>query len=189
MARAQPILKMSPAEFEAFALRAENRDRKLQLIVGEVVEVVSNERSTAVSMVLAGELYAYLKHNRIGYLTDAQGGFAIGENRLIPDIGFVPHTTSQVPRDGVFLNGLGLAIEVLSPTDRDADIADKVFQYTNHGVEVWVVDPAQALVTIYQPNGHSQRLRGGDVITGDPLLPNLNLAIDDVFAWLEPPTA
>lgn len=181
MAQVRDVLKMTPAEFEAYATHPDNADRKLELIGGEVVEVVSDERSTSWSMRIAIEIGIYLKQNPIGYLTDAQSGFSVGDNRFMPDVGFVLFTTS--PRPGVYHRGLSLAVEVLSPSDQDTTIADKVFYYTHNGTETWVVDPEAETLTVYRTDGHSYRLRRGDVLAGDPLLPGLNLPINDIFIW------
>lgn len=187
MAQVQTVQKMSVAEFEAFALHPDNRKRKLELIAGEVVEtMVSNQRSTACSMRLAIKLGVYLERNPLGYLTDTQGGYAVGGHRLIPDIGFVPYTNSDKPRDGVFLDGLALAIEVLSPSDRNADIAKKVFIYTQHNIEVWIVDPEAMSLTIYATGRPVAVLRNADIIASDPLLPSLNVPLNEIFTWPKP---
>lgn len=188
MAQIHDILKMTAAEFEAYATASENRDRTLELIAGEVVEVVSGEKSASFAMRIGGELVIYLKQNPIGYLTGSQGGFEVGDDRYIPDVGLVLYTDSPEPRDGVYHQGLSLAIEVVSPTDRPKDIASKVLTYTQNGIRVWVVDPSEESVTIFAANERPITLRPGDVLTGDPLLPGLNLPVKDIFSWPKPPT-
>jgi Uma2 family endonuclease len=66
-----------------------------------------------------------------------------------------------------------LAIEVLSPDDRAADIRVKVNDYLTHGVQlVWVVNPDEKTVTSYRRSegpvtvGIEGRLNGGPVLPG-----------------------
>ena len=53
-----------------------------------------------------------------------------------------------------YVNG-DLAVEVLSPDDRSADVAAKVREYLSHGVMlVWVVDPSARTVTVHSACPH-----------------------------------
>jgi Uma2 family endonuclease len=66
-----------------------------------------------------------------------------------------------------------LAVEVLSPNDKQQDITDAIGEYLECGVkQVWIVDAVAETVTVYRP-GHepvlyarSQTLPGGDDLPG-----------------------
>lgn len=181
------ILQMTAAEFMAYASMPENRPRKLELLAGEIVEVVSDEKSSSLAMRIGIKIGFYLEQHPIAYLTAPDGGFAVGEHRLMPDVGLVLYRDSPEPRAGVYHDGLSLAIEILSPTDDPNTVTRKVFAYTQNSVIVWVVSPALQELTIYAANAAPQTLRPGDTLAGDPLLPDLNLPIKDSFAWPQPP--
>ena len=46
---------------------------------------------------------------------------------------------------------------------------------------VWVADPRDESVTVYQGDRAPRRLAEGDTLDGAPLLPGFRLSVDDVF--------
>ncbi|MCE9564081.1 MAG: Uma2 family endonuclease [Planctomycetes bacterium] len=66
-----------------------------------------------------------------------------------------------------------LAIEVLSPNDKQQDISDAIEEYLDCGVkQFWIVDPVAETVIVHRPNAEpllytrSQTLPGGDDLPG-----------------------
>jgi Uma2 family endonuclease len=66
-----------------------------------------------------------------------------------------------------------LAVEVLSPNDKQKDIAEAIEEYVDCGVkQVWIVNPYAETVTVHRPNAEpvmytrSQELPGGDDLPG-----------------------
>lgn len=188
MAHATDIITMTAAEFEAFALRPENRDRKLEFIGGRVIEVVSNAKSSYIALEIGAEIRHYLKRTGIGFATTADGGYAVGDDRLIPDVGVALFRDGAELREVAYNMGLSLAVEVISPTDSMADAVDKVYAYSQNGVAVWLIDPFQETVTVYVPGQSLIRLGKGDVLKGEPILPDFALPLTDLFKWPTPPT-
>ncbi len=61
-----------------------------------------------------------------------------------------------------------LAVEVVSPHDSDADVADKVADWLRYGSErVWVVRPRLRTVTVHRPGGDAHTYAGEDVLGSD----------------------
>lgn len=180
------VMKMTTTEFEGFVRRDDNSDRRFELIAGEVLEVVSGQRSSAVAMRIGGELLVYLKQHPIGFLTGPDGGYKVGEGRFIPDVALVLYSTTAEPTDESYSDGLSLAVEVISPSDKPAHITTKVNEYVKHGIVVWLVDPQAEMVTVYIPDAETRSYYRGEVLPGTPLLPELNLAVDDIFSWPQP---
>ncbi len=56
MLKVQPMTK---EQFYEFALRPENRDRNFEYIAGEIVEVVSNGKSSRKGLTLVAEVQVY----------------------------------------------------------------------------------------------------------------------------------
>ncbi|MFN0180235.1 MAG: Uma2 family endonuclease [Gemmatimonadales bacterium] len=87
-----------------------------------------------------------------------------------PDVSFI--SIERLLKERV-INGWGseppdLAVEVMSPNDRESDIADKVDAYLASGVlRVWVVRPEQKTVTVHRPGGDGHTYRVGDTLTSD----------------------
>jgi Uma2 family endonuclease len=61
-------------------------------------------------------------------------------------------------------------------------MADKIGEYVENGVPlVWVVDPAQATVTVYRSLTDTQRLSSGDTLSGEPVLPGFSCRVSEFF--------
>jgi Uma2 family endonuclease len=76
-----------------------------------------------------------------------------------------------------------LAAEILSPSDKHEEIAEKVATYLECGVKaVWIVDPILEKVTVYQADAGARIFNVGEQIVGDPHLPGFRLAVVELFA-------
>lgn len=102
-----------------------------------------------------------------------------------PDVSFI--AVAQLAGLTPALRGIiplapALAVEVLSPGDRRAELTEKLDDYFAAGSALaWVVDPRRRLVEVHAP-GQPVRLVGeGDVLDGAPVLPEFRIAVADVF--------
>ncbi len=104
-----------------------------------------------------------------------------------PDVSFV--SSARLPGEEV-VNGFvtqapDLAVEVVSPNDRESEIADKVDTYLAAGVQrVWVVRPEQKTVTVHRPGGDSHTYRIGDALSSDDAtfsVPGFSLPLAELF--------
>ncbi len=76
-----------------------------------------------------------------------------------------------------------LAVEVLSPTDTAAEIAEKVSLYLEAGTRlVWVVDPRRRTVAVHTPDRVARTLVVGDTLDGGDVLPGFVLPLAELFA-------
>ena len=175
----QPI---TVEEFERLAIHPENADRRLEFVGGEIVEVVSNSYSSLVAARISGFLFVYLLRNPIGYLTGADGGYQIGDERYIPDVAFVSRARQPEPSRETY-NPLApdLAVEVLSPSDQPDVMRLKLANYLAAGVVVWVVNPESKAVEVYTPGKRAYRLGADGTLDGGDVLPGLALPVKDLF--------
>lgn len=75
-----------------------------------------------------------------------------------------------------------LAVEILSPNDKQDEVTSKVREYLDVGVAlVWVVEPVFQTVTVYRPNERPRLFSGADILSGDPLMPGLQFTVDQIF--------
>ena len=85
-----------------------------------------------------------------------------------------------------------LIVEVISSNDRRRSLNDRVFDYTNWGVEVlWIVDPIEKAVHTIRPGYANKRVREDETLTGSlswrhkataqPILPDFRIAVADIF--------
>lgn len=171
-------------EFFEIAQLPENDEKRLELDDGEIVEMAtSSPANTVIAARIGYFLNAFVIPNDLGYVTGADGGFALSERRVRqPDVAFV--SKARVPTlPKRFQLAPDLAVEVVSP---DEDVFRKANEYLRAGTnQVWAVyaDEQQVYVmrlaedgSIYStPHGISDTLDGGDV------LPGFNLRVSDIF--------
>ena len=176
----QPI---TAEEFERLALLPENADRRLELVGGDIVEVVSNNYSSMVAARILVKLGIFLESADIaGYLTGADGGYRVGDERYIPDVAFVSRSRQPAPsREAYNAIAPDLAVEVLSPSDQQDILRLKLVNYLAAGTTVWVVNPDNQTVEVYTPGQRAYRLGPADTLTGGDLLPGFALPVKDIF--------
>ncbi len=170
------------AEFEAWALLPENAERRLELVAGEVVSVVSNNYASAVAARILIRLGAYVEARELGYITGADGGYRVGEDRYIPDVAYISKGRQPQPSQEAYNpQPPDLAVEVLSPTDDLHVLRRKVTNYLAVGVTVWLVLPEERAVEVYVPGQPVQQLGAKDTLRGGELLPDFDLPVEDIF--------
>lgn len=171
-------------EFREIARLPENENKRLELEDGMIVEMDS---SRPVNTVVAGRivyfLNAFVVPNNLGLVTGADGGFKLssGTSRQ-PDVAFVSKSQAQIiPREFDFAPAL--AVEVVSPSE---DVFKKVNEYLASGTSiVWAVycDEEKVYVFTRDDSGRvvSEPKGIGDVLTGQDVLPDFELAVGDIF--------
>ena len=76
-----------------------------------------------------------------------------------------------------------LAVEILSPSDKQSSIKDKVDSFLNAGVPlVWQVDPHFRTVVVFRPGMVPEMFATGATLEGGVTLPGLRLSVAEVFA-------
>ncbi|HEY7035026.1 MAG TPA: Uma2 family endonuclease [Thermomicrobiales bacterium] len=133
-------------------------------------------------------LLTFVKPRNLGVVTTADGSYILSYDPLtivVPDVAFV--RSSRLPAGprpkGYAPFAPDLAIEVRSPTDRRADIDDKLAHYRRAGVPlVWWVDPAQRRVEVYRRGLLVAELSEGNVLDGEDILPGFRLPVAEIFA-------
>ena len=104
---------------------------------------------------------------------------------VAPDVAFARALDRNRDRTKYNPGSPTLAVEVVSPNDRESKVARKVLEYLDAGAErVWVVRPESRTVTVHRPNGDSHTYRMGDTLTSeDAALPEgFALTLEAIFA-------
>jgi Uma2 family endonuclease len=92
-------------------------------------------------------------------------------------------TAARTPKDAVLVEGAPvLAVEVLSPSDKQQDIWAKVQDYLASGTKwVWVLGPAFETITAHRPDGPPVMLSDQE-LTAEPHLPGFKCKVAELFA-------
>jgi Uma2 family endonuclease len=174
--------RLTVEEFERLAERPENADKRLEYIGGDIVEVVSNSYASLVAVRISARLQLFVEDQKLGYVTGADGGFVVSNERYIPDVGFISKQKQPEPPRTTWIPALpDLAVEVLSPTDAPEVVRIKIVNYLHAGVTVWLVNPDKRQVEIYVPGQMAHTVGVDDTLDGGDVLPGFRLAVKDIF--------
>lgn len=125
------------------------------------------------------------------------------------DLGLIVHRdpdTVRFPAISYFLGGAmfaetdksvtdtrpALVVEIMSSNDRRRSLNDRVYEYTNWGLEVlWIVDPVERAVHTVRPGYANKAAREHETLCGSlawrhkataqPILPDFRIAVADIF--------
>jgi Uma2 family endonuclease len=172
-------------EFERLAVLPENANRHLEFLEGELIEMVSNSRSSMLAYQIGSEIGVFVRQHKLGFVSGEAGGYRVNGQDFMPDVGFISkekfptmpsHTWVPEPPE--------LAVEVLSPTDSATVVNQKVRHYLAAGTVVWLVDPDAKTVTVYRPGdpyATRQTLGIEDTLDGGAVLPGFAMSLSDLF--------
>jgi Uma2 family endonuclease len=170
------------AEFERVALLPANADRRLEYVRGVIVEVVSNNYASLVAARILARLVLHVEERGVGYVTGADGGYSVGQDRYIPDAAFISKAKQPDPPHHAWNpHAPHLAVEVLSPTDDAEVLRLKIASYLSTGSVVWVVNPDKQQVEVYAPGQAPQRIGADGVLSGGAVLPDFSLPVAAMF--------
>jgi Uma2 family endonuclease len=169
-------------------LLAMGEDKFTELVDGVLVRMTpAGGRHGAVGIRMSVAVCQHVSTQRLGECFGSCTGFVLGRNPdtvRAPDVAFV--STSRLPRawaSGGFLEvAPDLAVEVLSPSDTASMVLKKVGQYRRAGVRlVWVIDPVERTVTVYEPDLAVRHLSETDTLDGGAVLSGFRCAIASLF--------
>ncbi|RKU22544.1 Uma2 family endonuclease [Candidatus Poribacteria bacterium] len=137
---------------------------------------------------IGSKLNVYVKTHKLGYVCGAETGFRIAQNPdtvRAPDAAFVAQ--ASIERQGIvrgYWEGApDLAVEVISPGDTYAEVAEKVEEWLTAGCRmVWVINPRRETVEVYRSNEDFIILRGTDTLDGGDVVEGFQCQVQDIFA-------
>jgi Uma2 family endonuclease len=182
------IARLITAE-ELFAMP--DHGGRCELIDGETMPMApAGGLHGYVGGILSGRLATHVIAKQLGIVLLAETGFLISRNPdtvLAPDAAFI--TSAQIASLGVPNGYLPyapmLVIEVMSPRDTVADVADMMHRWIDAGVKVaWVVDPAGRTVTVHRSHDDIRVLTAKDILTGEQVVPGFECPVAELFANL-----
>lgn len=100
------------------------------------------------------------------------------------DLAYISAELAAATPEGVWLidGAPTLAVEILSPSNTQEEVTDKVREYLESGVAlVWVVDPVFQTVQVYRPDGRPALFNADQELTGEPHLPGFRVPVARLF--------
>jgi Uma2 family endonuclease len=152
----------------------------------EETEEVADGISGELSVVFGSYLVEYVYPRKLGRVYGADTDFElpnIGKRR--PDIAFCkastlahsPRTAIPVPPD--------LAVEVVSSRDEFDKLSKKLQEYKQANVKlIWVIRPLDQEVEVRRLDGTKSLLGVDDILKGEDVIPNFEIAVSKIFEGL-----
>jgi Uma2 family endonuclease len=173
--------QMTVEEFAILALSDENANRSLEFINGEIVEVSPGRtRYSEVGNKLVFKVYTFCsQHNIVCHTSGSEGAYRISGSVIAPDFAYKRTPMSEEYPDP---DPPLWVVEIISPTDKAADIRDKREIYRRAGILLWEVYLRTKSVDVYAPGQAIKTYSMGEILNGGDVLPEFKLAVADLFA-------
>jgi len=171
---------------ELLALPDDNR--RHELVAGlDVSEPPASFRHGDIAAEVFTRLSEYVRPRDLGRVVSTETGFLLARNPdtvRAPDVAFV--SRSSIERAGAvrgyFPGAPDLAVEVLSPSERPADVHAKIGDYLAAGSRlVWVIDPASRQVRVHRSLLQPSILDETAMLVGDEVLPGFSVRVGRLF--------
>lgn len=159
---------------------------KHELLDGELIMSPVHANHGLVCMRLGALLFNFVQGRKLGEVYDSSTGFRLADNLLLsPDIAFASKARLKkilIAPDQFLQGAPDLVVEVLSPSDRLAQINRKLDHYFEHGTRLaWLVNWRKAQVHVYTPDSIEAFTRPHDVLTGGSVLPGFKCRLSRIF--------
>ncbi len=151
---------------------------KGELVPMAAAAIVHGEIGSNVHLLLG----LYVRENKLGRLYSLETTFQLGDRVVKPDIAFV--STERLSKDKLkgFADAPDLAVEVVSPTDKQYDVTEKALAYLKAGTRlVWVLEPILKTVMIYRSETDFTLLNYEDTLTGEDVVPGFSCPVAELF--------
>lgn len=179
---------------EADVIELHDRENRLfELVDGVLVEKTMGYREGYVAMLIGTILQNFVAPRKLGVVAGTDGMMRLAPGLVrIPDVSFCrweQFPNRKVPRTPIPDIHPDLAVEVLSQSNTDQEMDDKLEDYFDSGASlVWLVDPEtrSALVFTSPSRESATRLVEGQSLDGGNVLPGLAIPLTDIFSELDP---
>jgi len=160
-----------------------------ELVDGILVEKPMGFYESAVAAVIIHFLRNYLERQNLGIVGGEAGMLKILQGRIrIPDVSFIRWDRLPEGRVPVPAVSPDLAVEVLSKSNTEREIQDKLDEYFAGGTRLaWIIDPQARTARIYHAPDECTAVDATGSLTGGEVLPGFELKLRDLFAELDRP--
>lgn len=159
-----------------------------ELVNGELIEMTpTGQQHGRVAIRVGSRLEQHVEANQLGATYAAETGFQLASDPptvRAPDAAFVRSERLAAAGDiaGYFPGAPDLAVEVVSPGDRFADVEEKVFAWLDAGARmVVVINPAKRTATVYRSRTAIVVLTEEETIDGGDVVPGWTMRVGDAF--------
>ena len=169
-------------------MRLSSQGFRGELISGVLRETVpAGKRHARIAIRIGSEFDRHVRRNRLGQVGGTDGGVFIERDPDTvrePDVYFV--SADRLPldddSDGYLEVVPELVVEIVSPSDSERDVREKIDMWLEHGVLMALeVRPATRTIAIHRPGVQAVTLSGDGVLDGGDVLPGFSLPLSEIF--------
>ena len=123
-----------------------------------------------------------------GEVLVGEAGFRLRRNpdtTVGVDLAYISAETADLtPDDAYLIEGIPiLVVEIVSPSDEQKDITDKIRDYLDCGVKlVWLAEPVFRTLTVFRPDAEPELFNLTHELSGEPHLPGFRMPVAAAFA-------
>ncbi|MBI3862908.1 MAG: Uma2 family endonuclease [Planctomycetia bacterium] len=168
-----------------------NREKKLcELVDGVLVEKVMGYEESLLALEIGSLLKEFVRPRKLGAVAGEGGMLKLSPKLIrIPDVSFIARSRlpkGKPPRGTMPELVPNLAIEVLSKSNTASEMARKLVDYFETGVElVWYLDPSNRTIKVFTAPNKGVVLKGSQTLTGGKVLPGFKIKVDQIFSVLD----
>lgn len=172
---------------EADVVAIEAREKRLcELVDGVLVEKPMGYRESILALWIGTVLNNFVVPRRLGVVTGEAGMMRLFAGLVrIPDVAFASWQRlpgGRVPKEPIPELAPDLAVEVLSESNTNREMARKRREYFDAGVRlVWLVDPNARTVAVFTGPDQFTTLDASQTLDGGDVLPGFTLSLRDLF--------
>lgn len=159
---------------------------KAELVDGRLRMAPAGGEHGDICMRLGSALTVFVRARKLGRTFDSSTGFTMKSGNLrCPDASFVSAARIKeaggVP-SGFMVGAPDLAVEVISPSDRYADVQARIVEYFENGTALaWLVNPQSRRVMVYRASGAVKELDATQSLDGEDVLPGFTFPTRELF--------
>ncbi len=159
-----------------------------ELVAGDLLEREMGQKSDSIAATILILIGIYVRKHGLGLCNGGQGSYQIfpDDPRMIriPDVSFT--RKDRLPEEGPSWGhsrvAPDLVVEVVSPNDLAEPLQRKIDDYLTVGIPlVWAVYPECRTVLVHRPDGSANRLRVGDQLDGEDVVPGFRCEVAALF--------
>ena len=123
-----------------------------------------------------------------GIVVSGEAGFRLSrdpDSSVGIDVAYLSaEQAAATPKNAFLVEGAPiLAVETLSPSDRNDDVTAKTQGYLDAGVQlIWQVEPTFGTIMVYRPDAEPEGFNVHAELDGGSHLPGFRVAVAEVFA-------
>lgn len=181
-------IELMPGQYTPEDLLTMPGGKNFELVNGRLVERCMGFLAGWIAGRLIRVLGNHCDPRRLGWVVGGDAGYQgfPDSPRTVrkPDVSFVRQgrfEEDQLPLGYTHVVP-DLVAEVISPSDKYEEVAEKIEEYLRAGVRlVWVISPHNHTIHVYRTNGSVHVLREKDELDGEDVVPGFRYPVRDLF--------